>query len=175
MRAVLLGFFMVLAPVTLTGGIAQAADSPIKPFIGAYKGEAVSKRRDSIYFGTGLRAFGLTIKAEGDGFALVTTNTRKRSGKYKTKTTTLNFYPAKRAAVYKARQSGEPADGKAYIWAEVKGSTLGVYILAVEENGGYDLLIYKRTLVEDGLKIVFRRIRDGSPVRIVFGRAKRIK
>lgn len=175
MRAVLLGFFMIIATAPLTGGIAIAADSPIKPFIGSYKGEAVSKRRDSIYFGTGLRGFGLTITAEGDGFALITTNTRKRGSKSKTKTTTLNFYPAKRPAVFKAKQSGEPADGKAYIWADVKGATLGVYILAAEENGGYDLLIYKRTLVEDGLKIVFRRVRDGSPIRIVFGRAKRIK
>jgi len=175
MRAILFGFLLVVAPVTLTGGVALAAESPIKPFIGTFKGDAVSKNRDSIYFGTSLRGFGLTIKAEGDGFALVTTNTRKRGGKSKTKTTTLNFYPAKRAAVFKARQSGEPADGKAYIWAEVKGDTLGVYVLAVGKNGGYDLLIYKRTLIKDGLKIVFRRIRDGSPVRIVFGRAKRIK
>lgn len=161
--------------MVFSGGSAFAADSPIKPFVGSYQGEAVSKNRDSLYFGAGLRGFGLTIKEEGDGFALITTNTRKRGGKNKTKTLTLNFYPAQRKNVFKSRQSGEPADGKPYIWADVKGDTLGVYILAMQKTGGYDLLIYKRQLIDEGLKITFRRIRDGSPVRIVYGRAKRVK
>jgi len=167
----------VLAVLVLAISIAgaQAADSPIKPFIGEYKGEAVSKNRDSIYFGTGLRGFGVKIVKEGDGFALTTTNTRRRGGKNKTKTATLNFFPASRPGVFKSKQSGEVADGKPYIWAEVKAQTLSIYILATQEDGGYDLLIYKRTLIEGGLKVTFRRIRDGSPVRIVFGRARRLK
>lgn len=154
---------------------AAAADAPIKPFVGEYKGEAVSKARDSIYFGTGIRAFGLKIAQEGDGFSLTTSNTRKRGGKTKTKTTTLKFYPANRPNVYKSRQSGEPADGKPYIWADIRGKTFSVYILAAQKNGGYDVLIYRRTLVDGGLKITFRRMRDGSPIRLVYGRAKRVK
>lgn len=154
---------------------AAAAEDGLAAFFGTFGGDALAKNRESRYFGVGLRASEITIAKDGDGFTITWSTTKKGDGDAKTKSTSLTFEPAARAGVYKATESGEPADGKPYIWASVRDRTMTMYILAVNEKGGYDLSVYERTVTDDGMDIRFRRIRDGEPMRIVAGELKRLK
>ena len=40
-----------------------------------------------------------------------------------------------------------------------------VYIMKIGESGGYNMQSYARTLSAFGMDLVFKRIRDGEPVR----------
>ncbi len=165
---------LALVLVWLFAGPAAAGVEQLKPFFGTWGGSAVAKNRDSKYFGVGTRASAITIAPEGTGFVIKWTTT-KGGNTAKAKTTTLHFTPAARANVYKAAVNGEPADGKPYIWASVAKGTMTVYILAVNEKGGYDLSIYERKVDGDEMVARFRRLRDGAPVRIVAGTLERQK
>jgi hypothetical protein len=71
----------------------------------------------------------------------------------------------------------DPISGKdPYYWARIHGKTLSVYNIIINDDGGYEMQVYHRTLVgDDGLKVEFQRIRDGSPQRTVTGVLKRMK
>lgn len=165
---------MIVLVAWLLVSPASAGQEELKPFVGTWGGSAVAKNRDSKYFGVGTRASSITIAAEGDGFVIKWT-TSKGGNTAKAKTATLHFVPAARKNVYKATVSGEPADGKPYIWASVENKTMTLYILAVNAKGGYDLSIYERKVDGGEMEIRFRRLRDGAPMRIVAGTLKRQK
>jgi hypothetical protein len=162
-----ISLFLLLVVTTPT-----LADDAVKPFVGRYEGSAVAKNRDSLYFGVGNRDMGIDISAKGDGFS-VRWSTIKKGGKRKNKTTTMTFVATPQPGIYKSEKNGEPIGGKPYSWAHIRGKEMRVYIFAVRKDGGYDLSIYRRTLTSDGMRVEFRRLRDGSPVRIVIGKAAR--
>lgn len=153
---------------------AGAGQEELKPFFGTWDGSAVAKNRDSKYFGVGTRASSITIGPEDEGFVIKWT-TSKDGNTDKAKTATLHFAPAARPNVYKAKLSGEPADGKPYIWASVEKKVMTLYILAVNATGGYDLSIYERKVDGEEMEVRFRRLHDGAPIRIVSGTLKRQK
>lgn len=174
MRRLTIALAVWLVALPVLAGPATAAQDALKPFYGTWAGSALAKNRDSKYFGVGTRAAAITIAPEGDGF-VITWTTIKSGNAGKAKSATLHFRPAARKGVYKAEASGEPADGKPYMWASVVGKTMTLYILAVNDKGGYDLSIYARTITENGMTVRFRRLRDGEPIRIVSGTLHRRK
>ena len=57
--------------------------------------------------------------------------------------------------------------GEPYVWARLNGDTLSVYSLFVTDEGGYEIQQYDRTLVAEGLRLKFQRLRNGTPLRSV--------
>lgn len=54
-------------------------------------------------------------------------------------------------------------------WAHVVGSSLVIDVLLVDAKGAETFLSTKRQLTDDGIKVTFRRIRDGDLSRVVEG------
>ncbi len=179
MRGIVLALAITLAP-------AAAAADGVDEFVGRFTGESVQvsgkdqSRRD------------LTVEisksSDGRGF-LVTWKTviYKASGKDEEQPADkVRFIPTKRENIYSAASRQDmfgkqvpidPISGKdPYYWARISGKTLSVFNIIINDDGGYEMQVYHRTLTDDGgMKVEFQRIRDGSPQRTVTGLLKRVK
>lgn len=97
----------------------------------------------------------------------------------------MRFIPTRRDNIYSAASRQDmfgkqvpidPISGKdPYYWARITGKTLSVYNIIINDDGGYEMQVYHRTLTDDGMKVEFQRIRDGAPQRSVSGVLKRMK
>jgi len=174
-----------LALAIVFSPVVAAADT-IDPFVGKFTGES------SKVSGKDQAKRDLTVEIskspDGKGF-LVTWKTviHKASGKdEETPPDKVRFVPTRRDNIYSAASRQDmfgkqvpidPISGKdPYYWARIAGRTLSVYNIIINDDGGYEMQVYHRTLVgDDGLKVEFQRIRDGSPQRSVTGVLKRMK
>jgi len=124
---------------------------------------------------------------DGKGF-LVTWKTviHKSSGKDEEQPADkVRFVPTKRDNIYSAASRQDmfgkqvpidPISGKdPYYWARIQGKTLSVYNIIINDDGGYEMQVYHRTLTDEGMRVEFQRIRDGQPQRSVSGVLKREK
>lgn len=147
------------------------AEDPIAPFHGNYSGTAVAKDRDSRLFGVTRRDLDVTIAPETDGrFRITWTTVTPRPGGNTTRSTTdFVFRPAEGRRVWIAEAATDPMGKAGYVWAVVQGDALVVHVLSVDEQGRYNISTYRRERTRDGLRLEFRRQRDGEPVRIVTG------
>ncbi len=153
----------------LVAGAAMAAD--YDAFIGSYEGEVVitDDARES------KRDLSVDIKEIDEGFQVNwSTTTRQSDGKEKTKSYSIDFVPSDREHIYRSamkknlfggREPLDPMKGDPYVWAHIENGTLIVNALIINEQGGYEMQTYERTIVADGLKLKFNRIRDGEPLR----------
>ncbi|MEM8653705.1 MAG: hypothetical protein AAGF36_03090 [Pseudomonadota bacterium] len=159
-----------LAMVVLAG----QARADIAPFVGSYSGSAEVTQID----GTKIpRDMSVVISATKQGFRVKWTSiTYKASGKVSEKSYEIDFVPSGRGNVYAAAQKKnvfghevqlDPMKGEPYVWSRIDGSTLTVYSLFVDVDGGYSLQQYDRTLSEGGLDLRFQNIRDGEILRAV--------
>ena len=57
-----------------------------------------------------------------------------------------------------------------YAWAYIKGQTLTVHSLVIDETGSYTMHSYDRTLTGLGMELEFTRVRDGEPTKTVTGK-----
>ena len=177
MRTVL-ALAVVLAP-------AVAAAQSIDPFVGRFTGATMQVS------GTDQAKRDLTVEIskspDGKGF-LVTWKTvfHKASGKDEEQPADkVRFVPTPRNNIYSAASRQDmfgkqvpidPISGKdPYYWARISGKTLSVYNIIINDDGGYEMQVYHRTLTDDGMKVEFQRIRDGAPQRTVTGLLKRMK
>ena len=99
-----------------------------------------------------------------------TTATYRPNGSVKEKSYAISFVPSDRdgvfAAAMKANVFGkqvqlDPMKGEPYVWARIIGDTLSVYSLHVDEEGGYEVQQFDRTLAEGGLSLEFQSVRNG--------------
>lgn len=141
----------------------------IELFVGAYVGQVVSEvdgkplRRD----------MSVVIKATKAGFIVTwTTHTFKSIGRTKAKTYEIEFIPSKRENIYRSAMKTnlfgkavplDPMAGEPFVWARLEGDTLSVFSLFIDETGEYEIQEFHRSLVEAGLELFFKRIRDGKP------------
>ena len=106
----------------------------------------------------------------GDGFNVSwTTITKRADGRKRKKSYSIDFSTSKRDGIYSSamrrdmfgnRRPIDPlAGGVPFVWATLKGATLTVHALLITDDGGYELQSYRRTLVEKGLRLEFRRFR----------------
>jgi hypothetical protein len=156
------------------GAWAQANQTP-PAFYGTFKGTGVAKNRDSIYFAVTVRDLDVRIHAAGAGFRVQWTTIIRRGGdpgrpNVRRKSTTRTLVPISGAGAYRCADSGDPLIGREMCWARIRGNTLSLFLMSVDGNGTYELQQYDRTLTLTGMKLIFKRLRDGEEVRVVSGR-----
>lgn len=171
---------LIFATSLTATGPASAAD-PIGPFVGKYVGKATSKLdgrltdRDLNFeirkHGNGFSVRWVTIIPRADG---TTKRTSYRIKFERTRKVSL-FSAAMRRNAFGAPVPLDPLKGDPYMWASIRGKTLGIYGVHVTEDGGYELQVYERTLAPGGMKLSFKRIRNGKPLKEISGFAKRQK
>lgn len=174
LTGLLSALFLVMATLS-----ARAADVPISAFFGTWQGSGVAENADSLYFAMTTRDFDVVVAPDGDGFTITWTTIIRSGGDpnnpdIRRRQATLTFEPADRAGMFEATDSGNPVDGEVLSWARIVDNTLSVHQMTLNENGGFELTTYDRTLTGLGMELDFRRIRDGEEVRKVTGRLIKI-
>lgn len=166
----------------LLAAVNVCAQEGIAPFIGEYKGRAIS---DS---GSGLaeRDLSVLIEEKGDGGFEVEWTTISRgssSGKLKKKSYAVAFITTKRANIYSSamktnvfggRQAMDPLKGDPYFWARIDGRTLTLFALHITDEGDYEIQVYDRTLTDTGMDLKFSRVRDGVVLKQINGTLERV-
>ncbi len=160
-----------------------AAAQAIDAFVGKFAGGSVQISGSD----QAKRDLTVEIAKDGAGF-LVTWKTviHKSSGKDEEQPADkVRFVATKRSNIFSAASRQDmfgkqvpidPISGKdPYYWARIQGKTLSVYNIIINDDGGYEMQVYHRTLTDDGMKVEFQRIRDGAPQRSVSGILKRAK
>jgi len=153
----------------------KAADLSIAAFSGHWQGSGLSESEVSSTFRLTARDLDVTIKPTADGFALTTTTVQRKKGdpnnpKAVRKTTEVTFRPGAKPGIWLGGSNRDPMAADAYVWARIKGQTLIVHALRVDDDGASNQLIYRRTLSASGMALNFQRLVDGELVRTVKGR-----
>ncbi|NBC33214.1 MAG: hypothetical protein GVY13_11115 [Alphaproteobacteria bacterium] len=168
----LLPLLLLVALVSPAG--AQDALS-IRAFAGTWEGVGVAENSDSLYFGVTTRDLNVRITPRDSGFEVYWTTLIRSGGTpeepdVRRREASLTFRPTDDSRVFEAVGSENPLSGGVLSWARLHGNTLSVYQMTLNDRGGYELTSYDRALTGAGMEFVFRRIRDGEPVRTVEGR-----
>lgn len=154
---------------------AKAGNIKLAGFFGTFKGNGVSKNRDSIYFGVTVRDLDVRIEPAGDGFSVDWKTVMHRGGdpnhpKVRQKAQRMVFAPTGQADVYRAADNGDLLSGQPYSWAHIRNASLIINIMTIDRNGAYEMQSYTRTLEPNGMSFVFQRIRNDEPIRTVKGK-----
>lgn len=156
---------------------AQAEDYNI--FVGDYDGSYsaadgdVKKNRD----------LSVSIRQIKRGFNVGWSTTTFKNGKPKTKKYSIDFLESDRENIFAAAQKKnvfggrdplDPMKGEPYAWARLEGRKLSVFVLTIDDHGGYEMQTYDRTLVgDDNLEVGFTRIRNGEVLKKLEATLKR--
>ena len=160
--------------------VAQARAASIEPFVGSYHGTTIEHAKNELQ----ARDLDVVIKETERGFIVDwSTVIHKPDGREKTVSLDVEFYATERADIYgSAMRSGlfgkripnDPLKGEPFFWARIVDKTLTIHALYINDEGGYEMQVYKRTLDDDGnLDLIFRRFRDGEQIRDVTGKLTR--
>lgn len=162
------GLFFMLAGASLANG------SVIKAFEGTYSGSAEVNYADGT---TANRDMSVKISQTKEGFEVAWSTTSIRAnGTINEKDYLIEFVPSDRAGVFSAAMERNvfghevqlnPMKGEPFVWARVKDATLSVFSLFVDEAGDYELQQFDRTLIDGGLQLEFRAVRNGAVTRSV--------
>lgn len=165
---------IAMAALWFAASVATGFASEIEPFIGEYEGSAEMVNTDGT---SAPRDMSVSISETKDGFNVAwVTTTYKADGRTKESAYSVDFLPTDRDGIYSAAMKRnvfghavqlDPMKGEPFVWGRIYEDTLTVYSLFVNDRGGYELQQFDRTLVDDGLKLEFSRIRDGEPARSV--------
>lgn len=160
--------------------VSQARAANIEPFVGSYHGTTIEHAENELQ----ARDLDVVIKETERGFIVDwSTVIHKPDGREKTVSLDVEFYATERADIYgSAMRSGlfgkripnDPLKGEPFFWARIVDKTLTIHALYINDEGGYEMQVYKRTLDDDGnLDLIFRRFRDGEQIRDVTGKLTR--
>jgi len=162
----------VLAVVFL--GLSPALAAGIEAFVGVYSGTAEVVSSDG---SSSPRDMSVEISRTDKGFEVKWSSaTHKPDGRIKEKSYDIYFIPSDRDGVFAAAMKRnvfghevqlDPMKGEPYVWARIIGDTLTVYSLFVDEDGGYEIQQFDRTLADGGLQLLFKSVRDGEKRRTV--------
>lgn len=151
-----------------------AQASEIEPFLGEYKGTAELVNADG---STAPRDMSVKISETDDGFSVNwSTTTYKQDGRVKESAYSVEFQPTDRSGIFSAAMKRnvfghavqlDPMKGEPFVWGRIIGDTLTVYSLFIDDEGGYEMQQFDRTLAEGGLTLEFSRLRNGEPARSV--------
>ncbi len=166
---------LVLVAFEFAVAAALAQDLSIAAFAGRYVGSGLARDDVSEYFDLTVRDLDVTITPQGAGFNVAWTTVLREGGdpdnpRIKRKSSSIGFVPAGRPSLFRGAQSVDPMSGSAYAWARIKGQTLTVHSLVIDENGSYTMHTYDRTLTGLGMELEFTRVRDGEPTKTVTGK-----
>ncbi len=171
------------AAIALWAAAASAADA-IDPFVGNFVGNTTQMS------GSDEAKRDLTVDVakadDGKGFVVTwKTVIHKASGKDEEQPAVkVRFAATKRANIFSAASKQDmfgkfvpidPVSGTdPYYWARIQGKTLSIFNILINDDGGYEMQVYHRTVAPDGtMQVKFERIRDGVSQRTVNGILRR--
>jgi len=154
------------------------SESSIEAFYGVYKGQATSESNTP-------RKLLLSIKPlKEKGFEVDWSTTTFTSGSGKTKSYSVSFVPSGREHIFSSAMRRnlfgklipmDPLKGDPFVWCKIEGNSLIVYSLLIDNDGGYEMQEYDRTLSGDKMSLRFSRIRNGTPLKVITGEYARVK
>ena len=165
-----------------------SADSAIAPFVGVYVGQAEVYNRVGTLVGK--RDLEVVIEDLGrQRFRILWTNVSLVDGRrdlpgVERRVGEATFVPGDHPQVYVQQMRGSLFEtsrrmdflaGDPMRWASVEGERLGMYSIALTEDGRLEVQSYVRTLTEDGMDLEFQRVYDGDVDRRIVGRAVRVE
>jgi hypothetical protein len=171
------GYLMLIGMFCLVAGLPVTSFAgSIDPFVGSYHGSTIEHAAGELQ----ARDLDVNIKKSERGFVVDwSTVIHKADGREKTVSLDVEFYSTERPEIYgSAMRSGlfgkripnDPLKGEPFFWARIVDQTLTIHALYINDEGGYEMQVYKRTLDEDGnLDLIFQRFRDGEQIRDVTG------
>ena len=170
-------FFTALFAWVVNTGPALA-ETGIESFYGEYAGVVTTDGKVS-------RELKLSIQpAKKEGFEIHWSTTTFDTAKGKTKSYSVSFVPTARDNIYSSAMRRDlfgkltpmdPLKGDPFVWSKIQGKSLIVYSLIINNNGGYEMQDYVRTLTDTGLKLNFSRVLDGQPQKVITGEYTRVK
>ena len=159
---------------------AFAADRAIGDFFGEYVGRSTSVPDDEM----SPRDVSVTVRPKGRGFVVAWTSIlHKAPARAVRRSLEVEFRPSGRRGIYASAMRTDkfgspvpldPLAGEPYVWARVRGATLSIYSVFVTDDGGYEMQVYDRTLVEGGMELTFTRIADGRPAETITAKLTRV-
>ena len=160
---------------------ASMAHAQIDRFVGSYEGSAEVANADG---GTQMRDMSVKIEETKEGFVVNwSTITYRKDGSAKEKSYSIEFVPSDRGEVFASAMKRnvfghdvqlDPMKGEPYVWSRFNGDTLSVYSLFVAEDGGYEIQQFDRTVVEGGLNLDYKSVRNGQIQKTVSTFLKRM-
>lgn len=164
-----------LAICLLNAGFARAdLQEDLARFVGEYAGSAEITRADG---SSENRDMSVKIGPTKQGFTVEWTSvTYKSDGRKKEKSYSIDFQPSDREGIYAAAMKRnvfghsvqlDPMKGEPYVWGRVIGDTLTVFSMFVDDQGGYEMQQFDRTLKEGGLELEFTSTRNGQEQKSV--------
>ncbi len=160
--------------------VSSKAGYQYEKFVGEYLGEGISHEDHHLT----KRDLRVEIKPKREAFILTWVSvTHKSNGSLKRKAYTVQFKPKGDSGLYGSAMRTDmfgnevpldPLNGEPYVWARISGDTLFVYALLINEEGGYEMQVYERTLTPNGMDLTYSRVRDGEILRTVEGKLKRV-
>lgn len=161
----------MLLPLLVLALSALAAAADIDRFVGTFSGSAeflVDGEPQN-------RDLGVVIAKSEGGFEVTWTSVTFRSdGRTKERAYTIAFTPSSRDNIYQSAMKPnlfgksvplDPLEGEPFVWARFEEDTLSVFSLFIDESGEYEVQEFHRTLVPEGLDLVFMRLRNGAVER----------
>lgn len=85
------------------------------------------------------------------------------------------FVLAPKGGLFQKAELPNPLRGEPMRWATVEKGAMTIYSMAINDNGGSELQVYRRTLTEKGMDISFLRMRDEAIVVKMEGNLVRTK
>ncbi len=170
----LVGWVLVMLGLSLSSTLVQA-EVTLAAFEGVWEGTAVSENNTSVNFAITSRDMDVEIRPKTDKSFSITWRTLQRQEGQPgmpdevLKETTRTYTPAKDKNIWHDTSKGNLLSGDTVSWAVLKGQKLTIYSMATNRKGGYDMLIYGRTLTGLGMKLDFKAIRDGQERRTAAG------
>lgn len=172
--ALVLLLSLVLCGVSGAGSARADLAEDMERFVGEYAGSAEISRADGT---TENRDMSVTIETGKDSFTVEWTSvTYKSDGRKKEKSYSIDFQPSDREGIFAAAMKRnvfghsvqlDPMKGEPYVWGRVSGDTLTVFSMFVDDEGGYEMQQFDRTLGDGGLLLEFTSTRNGQPQKSV--------
>ncbi len=179
----LLALAPVVAPVAAPAA-AQGVEDFAPPevalfdFAGTWTGESVVLGPDVPDAAIEGRDLNVVITPRGGGFHILWTAVVLRGDpddpEVERREAVIEFERTDRDHVFRNVVSGNPLEGEVLSWARLHGRTLSVYRMRLNEQGGYEVAVYDRTLTDDGMDLHYQRFRDGAAVRTITGHLARM-
>lgn len=165
----------------LLSALPAAAQSLPDGFFGRWVGSGIAEDADTLFLGLSQRDLDVTIERRADGTGFIvdwTTVIRATNGsdaEVRRRQTRLALVPSGNGGVFVATETADPLAGGVSSWARVTDDGTGfiLYQLLVGATGIPDLVRYERRLTDQGMTLVFARVRDGEVIREVRGRLTR--
>ncbi len=169
MARALAALAVVTVAVTLAFG--AAADTAIDDFSGRWQGKVLRQAGNGVATGLDPRELVVHMRVDDDGIELrwaAISMADAEGGQLTLDQMQAAFEPTDGPGVFTARKiksrllgktrTGNPIEGKPFVWARHTGSTFTVYTLQIGTDGGYYLDQYSLTLIEGGLALDFLKL-----------------